>query len=49
MGGPQDYATDVMMPDLLAGPGEWAFQGVDTAFFDGFFGYQSFTPADHLH
>ncbi|KAB5525548.1 hypothetical protein GE09DRAFT_473862 [Coniochaeta sp. 2T2.1] len=29
---------DEMMPDLMAGPEDWAFQGVDTVFFDSLSG-----------
>ncbi|KAL7904693.1 hypothetical protein GGI35DRAFT_462410 [Trichoderma velutinum] len=32
--GEQEEAFDVQMPDFMADAGSWAFQGVDTAFFD---------------
>ncbi|KAJ4323895.1 hypothetical protein N0V84_004118 [Fusarium piperis] len=31
---------DIPMPDLMADTGDWAFQGVDTAFFDSLMGCQ---------
>ncbi|KAK6856589.1 Transcription factor [Apiospora arundinis] len=35
---PSDFCLDVPMPDMMAGSEEWAFQGVDTTFFDSLIG-----------
>lgn len=38
-GGQQSFDMLIAMPNPLAGPEDWDFQGVDTAFLDNLCGY----------